>query len=260
MLEDSEARALAGRVAVVTGGGTGIGRAIATLFASHGARVIVCGRRLETIASVANEIGGTAAAADVSREADVRAIFESCRSEHGRLDILVNNAGVTGPVANAADMDMAQWDATVATNVRGVILCIKYAVPLMVQTGGGSIINMSSLLGLRGYPMRSAYAATKFAVLGITESVAHELGTRGIRVNALCPGAVHGELMERMIERRAAAEGRTKEEVSRTAYTDVAALRKWVTAEEVARAALFLACDQSSAITAERIRVDAGRM
>jgi NAD(P)-dependent dehydrogenase (short-subunit alcohol dehydrogenase family) len=190
--------------------------------------------------------------------------FEGCSNTvgpgHGRLDVLVNNAGVTGPVTNAADMDMAQWDEAIGINIRGVLLCTKYAVPLMIDSGGGSIINMSSLLGLRGYPMRSAYAATKFAVLGITESVAHEVGIHGIRVNALCPGAVHGELMDRMVERRAAAEGRSIDDVIRKAYTDVSALRKWVEPDEVARAALFLASDDSSAITAERIRVDAGRM
>ena len=130
----------------------------------------------------------------------------------------------------------------------------------MMESGGGSIINMSSLSGLRGYPNRSAYAATKFAVIGITESVAHEVGRHGIRVNALCPGAVHGELMDRVVAQRSAAEGRPAEEIIRSAYTDVAALRKWVQPDEVARAALFLASDASSAITAERIRVDAGRM
>jgi NAD(P)-dependent dehydrogenase (short-subunit alcohol dehydrogenase family) len=259
-MEPITRRPLAGKVALVTGGGTGIGLAIAKLFAESGAEVIVSGRRLETITAVAVEIGGSAVVADVSREPDVRGLFERCRSRHGRLDVLVNNAGVTGPVTNAADMDLAQWDEAIGINIRGVLLCTKYAVPLMIDSGGGSIINMSSLLGLRGYPMRSAYAATKFAVLGITESVAHEVGMHGIRVNALCPGAVHGELMDRMVETRAAAEGRSKDDVIRKAYTDVSALRKWVEADEVARAALFLASDDSSAITGERIRVDAGRM
>jgi NAD(P)-dependent dehydrogenase (short-subunit alcohol dehydrogenase family) len=130
----------------------------------------------------------------------------------------------------------------------------------MRARGGGSIINISSLLGLRGYPMRSAYVASKFAVIGISESVAHEVGQYGIRVNALCPGAVRGELMEDVIARRARAEGRSPEEIVKSAYTDVAALRKWVEPEEVAQAALFLASDASSAITGEHVRVDAGRM
>ncbi|MGH9350400.1 MAG: SDR family NAD(P)-dependent oxidoreductase [Vicinamibacterales bacterium] len=253
-------RVLEGKVAIVTGGGTGIGRSIAIRFAHAGAAVVVTGRRPGPIQDVAARIGGTALEMDVARDSDVERAFRECDARYGRLDVLVNNAGIPGPIANAADMDLALWDEAVATNIRGVILCIKHAVPRMIRQGGGSIINMSSLMGLRGYPMRSAYAATKFAVIGITESVAHELGQHGIRVNALCPGAVRGELMDRVIARRAAAEGRAPEDIVRTAYTDVAALRTWVDPETVAEAALFLASDASRAITADRIRVDAGRM
>jgi NAD(P)-dependent dehydrogenase (short-subunit alcohol dehydrogenase family) len=250
---------LQGKVVVVTGGGTGIGEAIARLFAREGCRVVVSGRRQEVIARVAADIGGTAIAADVSREEDVAALMAGCENAHGRLDALVNNAGISGPVADAETMDMAAWDETVAINLRGIILCIKHAAPLLKRQGG-SIVNMSSLMGLHGYPMRSAYTATKFAVIGITQAVAQELGRDGVRVNALCPGAVHGELMERVIAARSAAEGRAPEDIIRASYTDVAALRKWVEPEEVAEAALFLASDVSSAITGESIKVDAGRM
>jgi hypothetical protein len=246
-------------VAVVTGGGAGIGRATATRFVAEGARVIVADRS-EAVDEVAARLDAVAVRADVSVEAEVRRLFATCDERFGRLDILMNNAGVTGPVSNAADMDMAAWDETMGTNVRGVLLCIKYAVPLMIKSGGGSIINMSSLMGLKGYPMRSPYAASKFAVIGITESVAHEVGVHGIRVNALCPGAVSGDLMDRVIARRVAAEGRSREEIIKTAYTDVAALRKWVDPEEVAAVAAFLASDDASAVTGDRIKVDAGRM
>ena len=181
-------------------------------------------------------------------------------ARHGRLDVLVNNAGVTGPVAPAAQMDMAAWDETMAINLRGVILCLKHAIRAMQPRRAGAIVNMSSLMGLRGYPMRSAYVATKFAVIGITQSVAHEVGKDGIRVNAMCPGAVNGELMERVIATRAKVEGRPPEEIIRTAYTDVAALRRWIEPEEVADVALFLASDSSSSMTGEHLRVDAGRM
>jgi NAD(P)-dependent dehydrogenase (short-subunit alcohol dehydrogenase family) len=157
-------------------------------------------------------------------------------------------------------MDMAAWDETVAINIRGVMLCIKHAVPLLKRRGGGSIINMSSLMGLRGYPMRAAYTATKFAVLGITEAVAQEVGSDRIRVNALCPGAVNGELMKRVIAERSRKENRPPEEIIRINYTDKAALRRWVEPEEVAEVALFLASDASAAITGDRFRVDAGRM
>ena len=251
---------LRGKIALVTGGGTGIGAAIAGRFRSAGAEVVVSGRTQDRLSSMADAIGAHAVAADVSDEASVRALFRWIADRFGGLDVLVNNAGVTGPVARAQDMDLAQWDDTMASNVRGTILCIKYAVPMMRARGGGSIVNMSSLMGLRGYPMRSAYTASKFAVLGITEAVAQEVGVHGIRVNALCPGAVNGELMQRVIASRSQAEGRPPEEIIQVNYTDKAALRRWVEPEEVAAAALFLASDASASITGERLRVDAGRM
>jgi NAD(P)-dependent dehydrogenase (short-subunit alcohol dehydrogenase family) len=251
---------LRGKVAIVTGGATGIGYAIATAFAEAEASVVIAGRGAERLEKAAATIGATAITADVSCEADVKHLFGEAERRFDGIDVLVNNAGVTGPVASAEQMDLAAWDETMAVNVRGVILCIKYAVPCLRRRGGGSIINMSSLMGLRGYPMRSAYTATKFAVIGITEAVAHEVGADRIRVNALCPGAVNGELMQRVIAARTAAENRPAEDIIRTNYTDKAALRRWVEPEEVAAAALFLASDASAAITAERVRIDAGRM
>ena len=251
---------LAGKVALVTGGGTGIGAAIAGLFAREGATVIVSGRTEDRLVAGAAAIGAHAVKADVRQEPSVAALFMEVERRFGGLDILVNNAGITGPVSHAEDLDLAQWDDTMAINVRGTILCIKHAVPLMRRRGGGAIVNMSSLMGLRGYPMRSAYTASKFAVLGITEAVAQEVGVDNIRVNALCPGAVNGALMQRVIASRSAAENRPPEEIVRVNYTDKAALRRWVEPEEVAEAALFLAGPASGPITGERLRVDAGRM
>lgn len=250
---------LDGRTAIVTGGGSGIGEAIARRFANEGCRVLVAGRRLEAIETVANDIGGLAAVTDVSREADVEALMRRCDEAWGRLDILINNAGVTGPITRAEDMDMAAWDETMAINLRGVMLCVKHAIPLLKRQGG-SIVNMSSLMGLRGYPNRCAYTASKFAVIAITQSVAHEVGQFGIRVNALCPGAVNGELMERVIAERSAKEGLPKEEIIRKNYTDAAAMRRWVEPEEVATTALAMASDPFSAITGESVRIDCGRM
>lgn len=252
---------LDGKVALVTGGGTGIGLAIARTFADEGAQVAITGRRKSRLEDAASTFGGFAISGDVSDETAVEAIFRSLDSQvGGQLDILVNNAGVTGPVANIADMDMAAWDETMAINIRGVLLCARQAIPRMAKGGSGSIINMSSLMGLRGYPMRSAYSATKFAVIGMTEAMAHEVGRLNIRVNALCPGAVNGELMQRVIAERAAKEDRSAEDIIRESYTDKAALRRWIEPEEVAEAALFLASDASAGITADRLRVDAGRL
>jgi NAD(P)-dependent dehydrogenase (short-subunit alcohol dehydrogenase family) len=250
---------LEGKVSIVTGGGTGIGKAIARALAAAGSAVTVIGPDLEFIDAVADEIGGMAVLGDVSREEDVAALMRACDEKHGRLDVLVNNAGITGPVSNVEDLDIKDWDQTLAVNARGVVLCIKHAVPLLKRQGG-SIVNMSSLMGVRGYPMRSPYAASKFAVVAITQSVAQEIGPLGIRVNAICPGAVNGELMERVIASRAAKEGRPPEEIIKVNYTDVAALRKWVEPEEIANVAVFLASDAASAVTGELIKVDAGRM
>jgi len=250
---------LQGRIAIVTGGGSGIGAVIARTFAESGAKVAVAGRDVERLAQGARDIGGEAVPADVTDERSVKALFEQVDARFGGLDILVNNAGIAGPVANAADMDIAAWDETMAINVRGAMLCIKYAVPRMRARGGGSIINMSSLMGLKGPPMRSAYTASKYAMLGITDAVSQEVGVFNIRVNALCPGAVNGDLMQRVIAARVKAEGRSAADIIRQNYTDKASLRRWVEPEEVAAAALFLASPASAAITGERMRVDAGR-
>jgi NAD(P)-dependent dehydrogenase (short-subunit alcohol dehydrogenase family) len=258
--EDVMAGRLAGKIALVTGGGSGIGEAIARLFAAEGAEVAISGRRADVLKAAADRIGVTAHACDVSDEEQVARMFAQLERRFGGLDVLVNCAGIPGPVMNAEDMDMAAFDDTLRINIRGTMLPTRYAIPLMKKRGGGSIVNMSSLMGLKGYPMRAAYSSTKFAIIGMTEAVAHEVGRHNIRVNALCPGAVNGELMERVIARRAQAEGRPAEEIVRANYTDVAALRRWVEPGEVAEAALFYASDASSAITAERMRVCAGRM
>jgi NAD(P)-dependent dehydrogenase (short-subunit alcohol dehydrogenase family) len=260
MTDSKTIQPLKGKVAIVTGGGTGIGLAIAARFVEAGASVVIAGRSRDVLTTAADGIGAVAVATDVTSEEGVEALVAATVERFGGLDILVNNAGVTGQVARAEDLNIAQWDETMAINIRGTILGIKHAVPHMRRRGGGAIINMSSLMGLRGYPMRAAYTATKFAVIGITEAVAHEVGVDNIRVNALCPGAINGELMQRVIAARVKAESRPAEEIIRVNYTDKAALRRWVEPEEVAEVALFLASDASSSLTGERIKVDAGRM
>lgn len=250
---------LDGRTAIVTGGGTGIGKAIAVAFSAAGAHVVVAGRNQDTIVPVARAIGGTAVVCDVAKLDDVETLFSKALSVTGKIDVVVNNAGQSGPIANIADVDLAAWRMCVETNLFGTVNCLRVASRIMSAQQSGSIINMSSLMGLKGYPMRSAYCATKFAVIGLTEAVARELGPSGVRVNALCPGAVSGELMDRVVARRAVAENRDPADIIKENYTDVAALRRWVSPEEVAAAALFLASDASSSLTGERIKTDAGR-
>lgn len=250
---------LDGKLAVITGGGSGIGEATAHVFAQAGATVVVAGRRLEPLEKVAKDVGGHAIACDVSDQEDVRAMFAKAKAITGRVDVLLNNAGGPGPIAPVAEVDMNNWITCMNINLVGAMYCLQEAAKIMTAQGSGSIINMSSLMGIQGYPMRSAYVASKFALIGITETMARELGPTGVRVNALMPGAVSGENMDRILARRAQAEGRPASEIERENYTDVAALKRWVAPEEVGRAALYYASDLSSAITGDKMKVDCGR-
>lgn len=258
-MNSSDPSRLDGKLAIVTGGGSGIGEATARVFANAGATVVVTGRRLEPLQRVAADIGGHAIACDVSDQADVCAMFSEALKINGRVDVLLNNAGGPGPIAPVAEVDMQAWIGCMDINLIGAMYCLQEAAKIMSAQKSGSIINMSSLMGIQGYPMRSAYVASKFALIGITETMARELGPVGVRVNALMPGAVSGENMDRILARRAEAEGRPVEEIERQNYTDVAALKRWVAPEEVGRAALYYASDLSSAITGDKMKVDCGR-
>jgi len=250
---------LDGRLAIITGGGGGIGEATARVFADAGAKVVVAGRRLEPLQRVAADVDGHAIACDVSDQADVQAMFAEAKRITGKVDVLLNNAGGPGPIAPVAEVDMEAWIGCMNINLVGAMYCLQEAAKIMSAQNSGSIINMSSLMGIRGYPMRSAYVASKFALIGVTETMARELGPVNVRVNALMPGAVSGENMDRILKRRSEAEGRPVEEIERENYTDVAALKRWVAPEEVGRAALYYASDLSSAITGDKTKVDCGR-
>jgi len=255
----SDLARLDGKLAIVTGGGSGIGEATAKVFAEAGATVVVTGRRSGLLERVAKEISGHAMVCDVSDQAQVRMMFTQALQITGQIDILLNNAGGAGPIAPVAEVDMEAWVQCMNINLVGAMFCLQEAARIMGAQKSGSIINMSSLMGIQGYPMRSAYVASKFALIGITETMARELGPLNVRVNALMPGAVSGENMDRILARRAEAEGRCAEEIERENYTDVAALKRWVSPEEVGRAALYYASDLSSAITGDKMKVDCGR-
>jgi NAD(P)-dependent dehydrogenase (short-subunit alcohol dehydrogenase family) len=250
---------LDGKLALVTGGGSGIGEATARLFAQEGAIVVVAGRRREQIESVAADIGGHAIVCDVSDQGQVQKLFQKAYEITGRVDVLLNNAGGPGPIAPVAEVDMQAWVECMNINLVGAMYCLQEAAKVMIKQQSGSIINMSSLMGIQGYPMRSAYVASKFALIGITETMARELGPHNVRVNALLPGAVSGANMESILRNRAEAENRPVEEIEQENYTDVAALKRWVGPEEVAKAALFYASDLSSAVTGDKMKVCCGR-
>jgi len=259
MSDPSTVGQLDGKLALVTGGGSGIGEATARLFALEGAIVVVAGRRRKQIETVAADIDGHAIVCDVSDPEQVQNLFQKVIEITGRVDILLNNAGGPGPIAPVAEVDMHAWVECMNINLIGAMYCLQEAAKVMIKQQSGSIINMSSLMGIQGYPMRSAYVASKFALIGVTETVARELGPHNVRVNALMPGAVSGANMDQILQSRAETENRAVEEIEQENYTDVAALKRWVAPEEVAKAALFYASDLSSAVTGDKMKVCCGR-
>lgn len=259
MSDPASALRLDGRVAVVTGAATGIGRACAEAFAQAGAHVVLAGRRREPLEEAAAAVGGEAFPCDVGDWGQVQALFAAAKGRTGRVDALVNNAGGPGPIAPVADVDLDEWRACMDANLFGALHCLKAAAQVMKAQGSGSIVNMSSLMGIEGRPNRTAYCASKFALVGMTEAAAQELGPFGVRVNALLPGAVSGENMDRILARQAEVEGRTVEAIIEEKYVKTAALRRWVDPREVALAALWYASDASGATTGDKMKVDAGR-
>ena len=254
---------LSGQVALITGGGRGIGRAIALRFVSEGAAVMLAATKRESLEATAAEIrkaGGRAATAvvDVADEAAVKTVVAATLGELGRLDILVNNAGVGGPTLRVVDMERADWDRTLAVNVTGAFLCSKHAIPHMVARKSGRIINITSIAGLMGYPLRSPYAVSKWGMIALTRTLAGELGEHGITVNAIAPGAVRGERVEGVIAARAAALGRPAADVERELFVDPTALKRMVGPDDVAATAAFLASNDAANITGETISVSAG--
>ena len=250
------------RVAIVTGGGRGIGRAIALGLARAGANVTVAGTSEDALLETSREIRelgrrALAVVADVSREEQVEAMVERALREFGRADLLVNNAGVAGPTAPAVEVSRSEWDEVLAVNLTGAFLCAKAVLPAMMARRSGKIINISSIAGKLAYALRSPYAVSKWGLVGLTLTLAQELGPYNIQVNAVCPGPVAGERMRRVIERRAEELGQPAEEVER-AYVEKTALKRMVGEDEVAATVVFLASDEADAVTGQAIDVAAG--
>jgi NAD(P)-dependent dehydrogenase (short-subunit alcohol dehydrogenase family) len=254
---------LSDKVAMVTGGGRGIGRAISVAFAADGASValVATGREsLEDTAQVIRATGGRAlvSVTDVADESGVQRAVAATIAEFGRLDILVNNAGITGPTTPIVELDRSDWDRTLAVNVTGAYLCAKHAVPHMLARGAGRVINITSVAGSIGYALRSPYAVSKWGMIGFTRSLALEVGPQGVTVNAIAPGSVRGERLDGVIRKRAAALGRAPGDIEREFFVEPSALKRMIDPEEIAAMALFLASDDARSITGETITVSAG--
>jgi NAD(P)-dependent dehydrogenase (short-subunit alcohol dehydrogenase family) len=241
---------------MVTAAGSGIGRAIARAFADAGATVHICDideALLQLATADYPEIA--AECLDVTDEVALESWFDDVLEDLGGLDVLVNNAGIAGPTAAVEDMDYDAWQRCMAVCLDSQFLACRRAVPVMKDQGAGSIINISSTAGFYGLPYRTPYAAAKWGVIGFTKSLAAEVGRWNIRVNAICPGAVEGARMDRVIAAEAQVAGRSCDLV-RADYTEGVSLKRFVKPEEIAAMALFLASPAASMVSGQAIAVD----
>ena len=243
---------------LVTAGAAGIGRAIAQTFALHGARVHICDVDQGALQACGREQPDISRSlADVSQVGAVDRLFADVKRELGGLDVLVNNAGIAGPTAKVEEIQPADWERCIAVDLNGMFYCTRLAMPLLKANGrarGGSVINLSSVAGRLGMGMRTPYSAAKWAVVGFTKSLALEAGPDGIRVNCIQPGNVEGERIDRVIEAKAKSSGVSIEQ-QKQSLLDTTSLRTFVSAQDVANMALFLATDAGKHISGQALSV-----
>lgn len=250
-------RPRAGLRVLVTAGASGIGAAIARAFHDAGSQVHVCDiDRAALDRLVVTAPGITGSMADASVAADVDLVFDDVRGTLGGLDVLVNNAGIAGPTGPIEGIDAGEWERTIDVNLNSQYYFARRAVPMLKRSDvGPSLIAMGSVAGRLGYAFRTPYASSKWAIVGMTKSLAIELGPQGIRVNAILPGTVEGDRMRSVISARAAATG-VSVDAMREQYLNKISLRRMVTADDVAALALFLCSPAARNLTGQAISVD----
>lgn len=253
---------LENKVAIVTGGGTGIGKAIANALFVEGAAVVVAARtfpRLEAVAADIRSKGGRATAiqTDISVEEQVKNMVAKTLDEYGQIDVLVNNAGITGPTVEVVDISLDKWNEVLDINLTGAMLCSREVLKNMIERCSGHIVNISSKSGQGAHPMRSPYCASKWGMIGLTQTLAQEVGKYNIHVNCIAPGFIPGERIERVMRARAEAMGIAYKEVMSGAKAGHA-LGRTAVAEEVASTVIFLVTNDSGGITGHTISVNAG--
>ena len=246
---------LDGLRALVTAGAQGIGRAITEALIAQGAQVHVCDIDANALANVQSAFPEvTASLTDIADEVQVTKMFVDLKQRWTTLDILVNNAGIAGPTTAIEDTSLADWQQTIAVNLTGTFLCTRSAVPLM-KSRGGSIVNISSAAGRLGFPLRSPYSASKFGVIGLTETWAMELGPHQIRVNAILPGIVEGARQDRVLSAKAKSYGITLEQMRARALERVS-MRTTVTAQDIAAQIVFICSKAGAKISGQSLSVD----
>ena len=249
-----------GKVALITGGGGGIGRAAALGFAERGAKVVVVDRDAtlgQGTADILRQRGADArfVPADVAKSADVQAYVKATLDAYGRIDCFFNNAGIEGMVAPVYDYDEEMFDRVIAINLRGVFLGLKYVLPVMLAQGSGAVVNTASIAGLVGGPGMAAYVASKHAVLGITKSASADVARAGIRVNAVCPGPVETRMMRSLEALRNPADPEAVQDANRATIPS----GRYATPEEVANLVIYLCSDLAGSITGSHMVIDGGR-
>ena len=249
-----------GKVALVTGGGNGIGRAASIGFAQRGAKVVVVdrdGAAAEATAGIIRQNGGEASAitADVTKSADVKTYVKAALDKYGRIDCFFNNAGIEGKLAPTAEYDEAVFDQVIGVNVKGVFLGLRHVLPEMIRQKSGAVVNTASVAGLVATPGMPAYVASKHAVIGLTKTAAGEVARLGVRVNAVCPGPVDTRMIHALEEQIAPGNARTVNE----RYQAAQPTGRYATPEEIANMVLFLCSDLASNTTGGQFVVDGGR-
>lgn len=254
---------LENRTAIVTGAAKGIGAAITRALAREGADLLLAARDVPALEAIAGEVRALGRRAevrrvDVAEEAQVKAMAEHAAGAFEKIDILVNVAGVTSAMETPVhEHSVEDFDHAYAVNVRGTFLCIKHVLPLMIPRRYGKIVNISGTSGLRGYKHRAGYSSSKWAVRGLTRTVALEVGPHNINVNALCPGIIDTPRMDKLCEEKARKRGWTPDEV-RAEYVSEMALGRVPTPEDCANAVVFLASEDSRNMTGQAVTVDGG--
>jgi NAD(P)-dependent dehydrogenase (short-subunit alcohol dehydrogenase family) len=249
--------AIHGLRVLVTAGASGIGLATARAFAREGARVHVCDVDQAALKAIAASDAAIAQSiCDVADGAEVARMFDQVGAAFGGLDALVNNAGIAGPTAACENIALTDWERTLAVNLTGQFLCAQRAIPWLRKSSNPSIANLSSAAGRFGFPMRTPYAASKWAVIGLSKSLAIELGRDGVRVNAICPGSVAGARIDAVFANKAVARG-ISEATARDEALAKTSLRRLVSADDIANAIVFLASPLGANISGQALPIDA---